>query len=360
MLRSVRRHLIPSSIAAAALASALLWTRSSGTFDLPLPGPAPRSALEPIEGIGLPKDDRCGQCHTEIAAEWKQSLHRRAWENEYFAHSYASEPLAFCRKCHAPLADPRFEPSAEARAVGVGCTTCHVVPAGIVGTSAIAARADGHEVLGDARLGTAAACANCHDFAFPGSQRPTVDRMQKTHSEHAQSAFSSKPCQNCHMPLVPSQNGGSHRKHDFRVQGDRNMMARAVVVDHAQIKNHALHLDLTPGDVGHAFPTGDLHRRVEIRVTAIDSQGRALGPTSTEILRRTFGFTHEGPSKTVPVEQADNRLLGPKHIELSLPKAAQRARYEIVWQKLPPELAQKFGMKMSDHEMVVLEGIVKR
>lgn len=138
------------------------------------------------------------------------------------------------------------------------------------------------------------------------------------------------------------------------------MMARAVIVDKAEIKGDTLHLDLKLGTIGHAFPTGDLYRRAEIRVFPVDARGKTFGKPSIEILRRTFGPAHEGPNKTVPIERADSRLMGPRQIALPLPKGAPGAKYEIVWQKLPPEMAQKFGMKMSHHEMVVLEGIVKR
>lgn len=338
----------------------LLAAKTSSTYDVPLPGPAPRGNLEPVAGIGLPKDQRCADCHAEIAAEWNQSLHHRAWENEYFEHAYALEPLAFCRGCHAPQADPSAEPPLEARHIGVGCTSCHVVPAGIVGTHAMAAKENGHEVIGDARLATTAACGRCHEFAFPGSKRPDVDRMQKTMSEHASSAHAGKPCQECHMPLVPSQKGPAHHKHDFRVFGNREFMARAVVVSQAEIKGDSLHLHLTLGTIGHAFPTGDLYRRVEVRAMAVDEQGKTMGSPALNILRRTFGSAHDGPNKTVPIEREDGRLLGPKELILPLPKGTKRAKYEIVWQRLPPEMAKNFGMKMSRHEMIVGEGIVKR
>jgi len=162
------------------------------------------------------------------------------------------------------------------------------------------------------------------------------------------------------MPVVPSQKGPPHRKHDFRVIGNREFMSRAVVIDKATIKDDALHLDLSLGTIGHAFPTGDLYRRVDVRAMAVDGRGKTLGKTSSQILRRTFGPAFAGPNKTVPIEREDGRLTGPKHLVLPLPKGTSRARYEIVWQRLPPEMAKNFGMNMSDHEMVVHEGIVQR
>lgn len=348
------------SVKIALVGALLLASRTSSTYDVPLPGPAPRSPSSPLVGIGLPKDERCGDCHAEIAKEWQRSLHRAAWENDYFQHAYAVEPLAFCRGCHAPLADPAAEPGAEARHAGVGCTTCHVVPGGVVGPRAMAAQKDGHEVIGDARMSTPAACGRCHDFAFPGSRRPDIDRMQKTMHEHAQSAHSSKPCQDCHMPLVPSHQGPPHRQHDFRVIGNRDFMARAIVVKEAKIENDTLQLDLALGTIGHAFPTGDLYRRVEIRTTAVDKQGKPFGQTSSHLLQRSFGPPLEGPNKSVPIEREDGRLNGPKLVVLPLPKGTSEARYEIVWQRMPPEMAKKFGLNMNNQEMVVLEGLVKR
>ena len=160
------------------------------------------------------------------------------------------------------------------------------------------------------------------------------------------------------MPLVPSRQGPPHRKHDFRVFGDRDFMARAVVVNRAEIKEDTLQLDLALGTIGHAFPTGDLYRRVDIRVTPIDENGKPFGLPTSRILRRTFGPAYEGPNKSVPIEREDDRLTGPKQLILPLPKGTKRARYEIVWQRLPPEMAKKFGMNIIRHEMVVGEGIV--
>ncbi len=360
MLNAVRVRIDSSALCVAILSALLLGTRTSSTYDIPLPGPAPREQPTHVGGIGLPKDERCGDCHAEIASEWKQSLHRNAWDNEYFAKAYTLERLAFCRECHAPLANPADEPSLEAQRIGVGCTSCHVISAGIVGTHSMVAQENGHEVIGDARLATPAACGRCHDFAFPASHLPEIDRMQKTMHEHAQSAHAAKPCQDCHMPVVPSQKGPPHRKHDFRVFGNREFMSRAIVINQARIKDESLHLDLALGTIGHAFPTGDLYRRVEVRVMGLDSHGKTIGNPSSQILRRIFGPAFEGPNKVVPIEREDGRLTGPKQLTLPIPKAATRVRYEIVWQRLPPEMAKKFGMKMSDHEMIVAEGVVSR
>lgn len=353
---------VPSQLIALALTGALLaMATPAGTRDLPLlPGPAPRPALEPVDGIGTPTDASCARCHEEIAAEWQGSLHHRAWQNTYFLRAYTLEPTPFCRKCHAPGADPSVEPPLEAREAGVGCTTCHVVPEGIVGTRTHPARAGGHEVIGDPRLATPAACAGCHDFALPGPPGFTMGPMQDTHGEHKRSAESATTCQGCHMPSAPSRAGGTHRSHTFRVQGDRAMLARAVVVKSAELARGEVRLDLAPGAIGHAFPTGDLHRQVEVRVVPIDAAGRALTAGSSEILGRTFRPVPAGRGGLIRVQSSDTRLHGPRTLVVRVPPATRRARWQIVWQRLPPSLATRLGMVMSDHEMVVLEGVVTR
>ncbi len=79
-----------------------------------------------------------------------------------------------------------------------------------------------------------------------------------------------------------------------------------------------------------------------------------------EVLNRIFGPAYAGPDQPIPIEREDRRLKGRKQLILPLPGGTKQARYEIVWQRLPPVMAKKFRMKMSEHEMVVGEGIVKR
>jgi hypothetical protein len=364
----------PSQALALALAVALpAIATPAGTRDVPLPGPAPRAPLEPVEGVGLPTDESCARCHEEIAAEWRSSLHHRAWQDPYFMRAYASEPLPFCRKCHAPGADPSAEPPRAAEEAGVGCTACHVVPAGIVGvrgharSSTQAARGGGHEVLGDARLATPAACGGCHQFPFPAPPGFDAGPMQDTLGEHERSAASATACQGCHMPPAPDRAGrgpgapgGTHRSHAFQVQGDRAMLAQAVVVKGAELRKGEVRLSIAPGAIGHAFPTGDLHRQVEVRVAPIDPAGHALTAGSSEVLGRTFGPARAGPGAPARVQRSDSRLTGARTVALPVPPATRRARWQIVWQRLPPWLAARLGMVMSDHEVVVIEGVVSR
>jgi hypothetical protein len=329
-----------------------------------------------VDGIGLPTDEGCARCHEEVAAEWRESLHHHAWQNPYFARAYHAEQTPFCRKCHAPGADPSAEPPPREKELGVGCTTCHVVPTGIVGPRPLAASGitgaralaapkgaapGGHAVLGDARLATPAACGGCHQFEFPApSGHASGPPMQDTLGEHERSAAATTACQGCHMPEVPSRGGGAHRSHAFRVQGDKAMLAQAVEVTSAALGKGEVRLSLAPGRVGHAFPTGDLFRQVEVRARPVDASGRPTGAASREILGRTFAASRAGQGSFVNAQRSDRRLSGPRTLALAVPPGTRRARWEIVWQRMPPWLAESLGMIMSDHETVVLEGTVTR
>lgn len=331
------------------------FTRSAGSLDVPLPGPAPRPA-------SATESEACARCHREIANEWRASQHHHAWDDDYFVRSYALEPTAFCRKCHAPTADPAREPSPAAQAEGIGCSTCHVATAsvGVVGTHAMASKKDAHAVLGDARLATDAACGACHQFAFPAPQGFVAGPMQDTLGEHKRSHAPATPCQGCHMPKIKGANGSEHMSHAFRVQGDKATLARAVVVKSASLEVGAAKLTLAPGAIGHAFPTGDLYRRAELRVTPIDARDQATGAAAIVAFERTFTTQRIGDGQSVRTQATDTRLSSEQSFSLALPKATKRARFQIVWQQMPASLATKIGWKLSDHEVVIAEGIVTR
>jgi hypothetical protein len=155
----------------------------------------------------------CERCHRDIAAEWRASLHRQAYTNASFAAALRREPIAFCRGCHAPEADPeRRAPQALAH-LGVGCVSCHT-PNGDTSAVLAAPRSNlssetaPHPVQRDPQFATADACASCHQFEFPGS----LDLMQSTDPEHAASAYTPPP----RAPAATCRSRrprGSHRRH---------------------------------------------------------------------------------------------------------------------------------------------------
>lgn len=334
---------------AAALAAAMVVSSSALSLDAPLPGPGPRPLPPSIPGVGAPRDEACARCHPAIAAEWRASMHGSAAIDRYYQATAAVDPTpAFCAACHAPE-----------RVAGIGCVTCHVGESGVIGARGRPHDARAHAVLADARLATSLACARCHEFAFPDGGGAL---MQSTVSEHAASAFRETPCQGCHMPLGSEPSGAAHARHDFTVQGDRALLARAVRVLRATLRGGMVEIELAPGRIGHAFPTGDLHRRVEIRATPEGGKG----PREPAVFALARSFAHDARSGAMR-QVADTRLPAPgtagfpgsMTVRLTLTdRAAPRARYQIVWQRMPREIAAQLRTPMSAQEIVLQEGIL--
>jgi hypothetical protein len=324
----------------------------SGLLALPLPGPArSRNAARPA------RNESCVGCHPDIAEEWASSLHRQAWSDRVFQKAYAIEPLAFCRGCHAPAADPTRAPSRAAADVGVGCVTCHVQGGRVVGPRVPAEPA--HPVVADGRLDTQAACASCHQFDFPArAHQAAPEPMQDTLREHARSTSGAVPCQGCHMPVVDGP-GGRHHSHAFAVLGDPLMIRRAVKIAAARAGERTLRLTLTPAAVGHAFPTGDMFRRLEARAEIVGG-GRA----TPVVLARSFTDAPRDPLGTeltfARVEQADTRVPPPggppRVVDLELPAASGRVRWQVVYQRMSTPMAEAFGVEQVLDEIVVAQG----
>lgn len=288
---------LASLLAALAFASVAL----AGERRMPGPGRQPGARR-------LARNAECVACHREIADEWAASLHRGAADDPEYRRAHAREPLGFCRACHVPEAS-RDVPPAAAEAAGVACVTCHWAGPGAVlaapGPVAPAAR-DAHRVVVEPRMGQADACAACHEFPFPDAAlRREPQLMQTTVREHAASWARDYACADCHMPWTEDRAGG-HRSHRFTGSRDPEAVALAVGVAAARREPAAVEIELSPGAAGHAFPTGDLFRRLEVRVQLLTPDGPR--PPQVRRLERRFGDAQEHPGIVVRRELADDRL----------------------------------------------------
>ena len=229
---------------------------------------------------------RCVACHAEIAREWEASGHRRSGTDPAYVTAVAKEPLPFCRGCHVPSGDASQPTPVAIAERGVGCTDCHVdVDAG-------------HGASGRTAAPPARGCAACHEFRFAAS--PGL--MQRTATEHAASAFASTACASCHMP---SSGTRPHRDHRFQV--DDAMLARALVADVTPAGATRVALRIRSGAVGHAMPTGDIFRRLEVRVVATGGAGEVLG-SATRFLSRKFRSERTAAGTFTKSDARDDRV----------------------------------------------------
>jgi len=296
-----------------------------------LPGPAPRGRSAD-EAATLNRS--CERCHVEIASEWRTSFHARAHTDPAYQRALLIEPLAFCRGCHAPEAAPDEDPPEAAAALGVGCVTCHVVSGEILGAPSPRPPSAPHPVARDARLATDSACSNCHEFEFPDrvAGRP-AELMQATVSEHARSRDSGTTCSHCHMPQV-LERGAPHKSHLFAGGHDAELVQSALVAG-AEPTEQGVRITLTPGRTGHAFPTGDLFRRLQVSAEAVGGEQQVIASAS-RILARHWK-RQPGPFG-LPLRTAvsDDRLRdAPLVVELELgAPAAQRLDWRVDYQRV--------------------------
>lgn len=260
-----RRHraLVVVAVACASVAGLGVLARVASSHEDPpftMPGPAREGPVADRSELNA----SCIGCHASIGTQWAASLHRHAWDDADFQHAAKREGRAFCRGCHAPESDPAEAPTHAAAGLGVGCVTCHVprdasLPAGAVlaGAGATSRRAP-HGIVRTAAFDGSEACAGCHEFESP---RTRGLAMQRTVSEHARSALASRTCIDCHMP----RGEDGRRAHGFAASRDPEMIAAAISVDAERPRADRVVLRLSPAEVGHAFPTGDLFRRLRVQ-----------------------------------------------------------------------------------------------
>ncbi len=309
-----------------------------------MPHPAPQVRAHPVDNAA------CVGCHAEIASEWRASLHRRSHDVPEFQRAYAREPQAFCRRCHAPEADAER----DGAALGVACVTCHVTESDVLAAPAHGGSAP-HALRRDARFATDAACASCHEFAFP---RNAATPMQATVTEHAASAFADVTCAACHMPTVATSRG-SHRSHAFAASRDPSSLREAVRASARRVSDSAIEIVVAPGRVGHAVPTGDLFRRLLVSAQAVDAEYVVVADASTPLGRK---FAPQATTQVASVEIGDARVGRPARprepVRVRLELGARAAGMRWVWSLRYQRVAfpRDDGTVVLDGEIVIDNG----
>jgi hypothetical protein len=205
-------------------------------------------------------------------------------------------------------------------------------------------------VLRDARFASPAACANCHQFDFPDStSRRVPEKMQSTIDEHRASPASDRSCASCHMPRV---NG--HRSHAFAASRSPQMIQSAATVQATRLSPTAVRLTLTPRPgLGHAFPTGDLFRRLAV----VASVGNVK---KTVYLARHFGDAQQIPGVHVRVTRKDDRVMpgAPRVVDIELgPSAAGKPiAWRVAHQRVENPRSREERDALVDGEILLAEG----
>lgn len=319
-------------------------------LDPTMPGPAPRAT----EGrLGL-DNSSCEACHPVQAAQWRGSQHQTAYSEPEFQRALAREPMPFCRKCHAPEADPLRPAPPVAAEIGVGCVTCHVVGEAVVAAPGPDVAAP-HPLLREPRLVTADACVNCHQFGFPDNRRRAVpEAMQRTIAEHAASPQAATTCIACHM-----RDEAGARTHAFPGSRDLAYVRRALDIRALRTADTLeIRVAARPDVVGHAVPTGDLFRRLSVSV-------RPTGPGpergwSTRYLARHFEM-ETARGAPLRVERSDDRPHpgGPPQVAQFSLDPADRGRpvaWELRYQRVESLIEEREDRAVVVGELVLDSG----
>lgn len=259
----------------------------------------------------------CVRCHANEARQHQGSGHQRATVNPAFRAALSIEPTPFCRGCHAPEADPKHDTPVAMRDLGVGCVTCHTDDAGNVFAVPRAGRpaeeaAGGHTIIRSAAFAGPSACAGCHEFRFETRRGDTDEaHMQTTVREHARGPFADTSCAGCHMPL----DAGGKRDHWFKGVRDPAFLRASLAASAEPLDVPGVRLTLTQALPGHAFPTGDLFRRLEVGVALHDTRGRVIVQEVRHLARHLVTAPREAGRKLV----ADDRVFAePRVIDLAV------------------------------------------
>jgi len=306
---------------------------------LQMPGPAPRGR---DIATASTLNATCTGCHAEIAAEWRASFHAQAQRDPAYQRAFAIEPLPFCQGCHAPeasVAQPVPEAAAE---LGVGCVTCHVVADHLLASASTSdASMAPHALTRSTDFASTAACANCHQFAFPDlAPSGQLALMQATLREHEQSSTPGLPCASCHMPRVGT-GSKQHRSHAFPGGHDADFVKGALRVRAERRAPNRVLLVLQTERVGHAFPTGDLFRRLEVSAEAVGNDYQVVASArrylsrhwreKRQLARVMRQVTRDDRARQTPLElELELRVEGGEAATLASLPVAFRVAYQRV------------------------------
>jgi hypothetical protein len=342
-------RLVPVAAAALVLAAAVGGACTAPDVDSPVtvvdtvgperwPRPGPRAR----EGDPVALNAECERCHADVAEEWRGSLHQRSMVDPTVRHQLEREPAEFCVGCHAPEASSTAEVPASIAELGVACITCH-------GTD--------HDAL--VVLDGVAGCKLCHEFEMPrlAGDRPLL--MQSTFTEHAASAYADRSCGSCHMPEVEGTVDGRHKSHRFASSRDPAMVRAAVAIE-ARERDGTVEIVLSPAKVGHAFPTGDMLRRLAVEASVVDAEGNVI-ERRVRYLQRHIGFTREPHTPLRRFEKRDDRVgatPGPVVVRHELAKRAAGAgvRWEVRYERVADPSGGPNGSALVEGAIVVGSG----
>ncbi len=316
-----------------------------------------------LDARRIGRSAKCGSCHPQITHEWRSSMHGRSASDTFFQknlHSLADKKgiaaARYCAGCHIPIALLSGELSEGGRLdkgmhidEGVSCMACHGISKAVslegVGSYLYEPEQDylfadsdrffGTEInnylininprqhrIDMARdiLASPTNCATCHEqyidkdlndwgwVKLQSQYQAWVEGPFSTHSDKTYANDKSYRCQDCHFPLVESDDPsadrqGRHRSHRSPAAntavpfllGDKEQLKTVIDFLKADRLSLTIHLDQKEHDgdmvksdetvfvqvgvssnrIGHLFPAGTIDINepwLELMVVDVDGE----------------------------------------------------------------------------------------
>lgn len=307
-------------------AAALLLAAGCGA-----PAPTPAVVVQdgadagpaPHERIDVPSLVACGGCHTDVYAEWAESLHHRAWTNANARSATDDFRIESCRPCHSPASvfatgfDRRPDYRDFNQEDGVHCLSCHGLEDGVAAARTIPDAPCRPRF--DARLVSADHCYPCHE--------PTHQAFEEYEESDAHAL--GVRCADCHMPVV-AREGRAGRSHGPHGGLDAEFVRKGLRWE-ARAGDGAVLVELA-NRTGHKLP-GEIPSRALLVSVRFDR-----GPWEDVLLRK--------PNKGE--EREDDRLRPDevRTLRFDAPEGAREAEVCVLFRPLPllpPEACHDLG-----------------
>ncbi|KMT65205.1 multiheme c-type cytochrome [Catenovulum maritimum] len=324
-----------------------------------------------IDEKALATTDKCANCHIDIAKQWYRSAHRQAASDKTYvtnvsllANNKGIAATRYCEGCHAPIALLTGQLSeggkhagiegSTANLEGVNCQSCHGINK-IVHNKGVASYqfqvnqayifetadspilqklnrlamqfnpAQHKQDMAPDLLSTAEYCSVCHSqfidkelngWAWIKMQDEYAAWLDSPYSGNNDPKFShtnKQRCQDCHMPLVKSNDpsaspGGYIRSHEFFAA---NSMLTTLNQDHdgqqkiAQfMQSNKVRISIEPPHRKDAT-INKMPLNEQLRSSAIQPYYYYKGETANiKIVAANIGVGHNFPAGTIDINQA--------------------------------------------------------
>ena len=311
-------------------------------------GLQPMQLPPPVHGLKDWSARGCAKCHATAADQWEHSGHAAARTNFVFQAALKFDEPTWCVRCHAPLAKRADRsvppPGAAPEETGVTCAACHAGTKGVL--SARASPKSPHAIEVDARLQSGALCGECHQFGFSVRDAKghlvrlsdAAPAQQDTWNEWVKSG-DRRTCVSCHVK-------------DHAFGGVRRVDALKAALQVTELDGA---LQVTPRDIGHAFPTGDIMRWLTLELS---TEPFFEKPHVAAKWGRELGTRQWPDGDTYLAVVADHRLEGPTRVEL--PEGTDWAAWRLVLHLVSLEQEEKGLLPPQASRVIVNAGSLNR